>query len=71
MIYTIDVDRCNRCQGEHKRLEFKMMRRPIKGRWSYWAECPTTGEPLLLVEVLPDDLSLRMEFPSNSKKCYG
>lgn len=31
MKYKINVDKCERCQGEHKKLEFRMMRRPIMG----------------------------------------
>ena len=44
----IEVKGCARCGGEHV-LPFLSLRRPC-GPYSYWAQCPTTLEPVLMLE---------------------
>lgn len=48
----VTVTACARCEGDHRRLEFRAFVRPIEEDhgepWTHWAMCPTTAEPLLL-----------------------
>jgi len=44
----IEVKGCARCGGEHVLL-FLALRRPC-GPYSYWAQCPTSLEPVLMLE---------------------
>ena len=43
----IDVSCCARCGDNHRGVEFKTFTRP-SADWTYWAQCPNTGEPILL-----------------------
>lgn len=49
---TIDQVGCARCDGEgHKQITFTKFTRPVEAGpyvFSYWATCPTTGEPILM-----------------------
>lgn len=45
---------CDRCGGEHIDLTMTRLSKPIQSRsakvaFNYWAACPETGEPLLLL----------------------
>lgn len=52
----MNVRNCARCNGNHDDLVFRPLLQPIlddegKAVWTHWALCPTTGEPILMVEV--------------------
>lgn len=53
--FTIDVDGCARCGGEH-RVEFREFARPA-GQYTHWASCPETGDPILLEIVVVDEMA--------------
>lgn len=45
---------CARCHGEgHDDITFKPLKHPVsqdgKVRYTHWAPCPTTGEPILML----------------------
>lgn len=51
-----DVEACARCGGTHAGLGFRKLEDPIRvGRIAlqYWAECPATGEPILMTHAGP------------------
>lgn len=49
---TVDVCKCARCGGTHEDLTFVIFARPVCVRddaiFTEWAQCPQTGEPILL-----------------------
>lgn len=45
--FTTDIAGCARCGQNHAVLQFKRLERPI-GDLTFWASCPTNGEPVLL-----------------------
>lgn len=52
--FVIDLKGCARCDADgHKDLKFTRFRLPVivsgraMVRYSHWAICPTTGEPIL------------------------
>jgi hypothetical protein len=45
-VLVVDSGSCRRCLGSHGPMAFRRLRRSI-GKWTYWAECPVTKEPLL------------------------
>lgn len=42
----IDPIRCGRCGQVHEDLEFRQLSGERRG--TYWALCPSTGEPIIL-----------------------
>jgi hypothetical protein len=44
------IKNCARCGGNHEDLVFNKLRRPTQTpeKWSHWASCPKTKEPILL-----------------------
>jgi hypothetical protein len=53
-----NVTGCSRCGEYHKQLVFKKFTNPIddtNGKWTHWATCPTTGDPVLMRIVDDDD----------------
>ena len=45
------VTGCSRCGGEHEGIEFAELERPSRLAGltlTHWANCPTTGEPILM-----------------------
>ncbi len=47
------VHGCARCGGDHARVAFLLLVRPMEmddkdGALTHWASCPRTGEPILL-----------------------
>lgn len=51
---VVDVGNCARCGKDHKQLKFSRLTRPGP-RHSFWAPCPTNGEPIMMkVEITPD-----------------
>lgn len=44
--YT-DVGTCARCQADHQHILFHQFEYPAD-RFTHWAICPTTGEPILM-----------------------
>lgn len=50
--YVTDLRGCARCRGEgHPALTFTQLVYPIEveeGDFTYWAPCPTNGEPILM-----------------------
>lgn len=53
---SITVKRCARCGENHHQLEFKRIHNPIEHGdgepdSTYWAVCPTNGDPVLLCIV--------------------
>jgi hypothetical protein len=48
-----DIRNCARCDGKHAALLFHKMQRSfqvIGSEWQWWATCPTTGDPILLMD---------------------
>jgi hypothetical protein len=45
--YTIDVEECPRCGGNHETLLFSRLTNP-EDRNDLWAFCPDKTEPLLI-----------------------
>lgn len=45
--YTLDLEGCPRCAGDHEALIFTPLTNP-EGREDLWAFCDTAGEPVLL-----------------------
>ena len=43
----INVRKCARCGGDHDRVGFKPFTNPPR-RFSHWAHCPKSGEPILM-----------------------
>ena len=41
------IVKCPRCGGDHDMLTFKKMERSM-GKFTHWAECPRTGDPVML-----------------------
>ena len=44
----VSIKCCARCEQDHDDLEFTELSKPID-EWTFWAKCPTTGEPILLL----------------------
>ncbi|KKN69206.1 hypothetical protein LCGC14_0443820 [marine sediment metagenome] len=49
------VGNCARCGDDHEGLSVVTFFRPIEDHedgfeWIWWAECPTTGDPILICE---------------------
>lgn len=43
---------CARCGGTHETLDWKAFARPVEmdeGRYTAWATCPTSGDPILFM----------------------
>lgn len=51
-IVTVDIINCSRCGEDHSDLTFKKLTCPIivsEGeRWTHWASCPSTREPIIM-----------------------
>jgi hypothetical protein len=50
---TQSVRSCSRCGGDHEGVSFRPFVQPVAPpeldfAWTYWATCPTTGDPILL-----------------------
>jgi len=45
---TDGVRHCDRCGGDHERLEWKRFAYNDIDGFQYWALCPTNGDPVLL-----------------------
>lgn len=49
---TTTIRNCARCNKDHRDLLFTALTYPIEDTdgtlWSFWAKCPTNGEPILL-----------------------
>lgn len=49
----VDTDPCPRCGFVHVALEARRFNRPVVSsaeiRYNYWARCPGTDEPILMV----------------------
>lgn len=41
------IVKCPRCGEDHDMLSFKEMERSM-GKFTHWAECPRTGDPILM-----------------------
>jgi hypothetical protein len=63
---TDGLTNCARCGGDHvdPPLTWRKFTRPVRdaqlGDFTYWATCPTTGDPVLLLvkdELTSDDLT--------------
>jgi hypothetical protein len=58
MYETWAVASCARCGGEHNRVRFKRLARPVvvdgHERYQRWGLCPMTGDPILM-HVAADD----------------
>jgi hypothetical protein len=51
---TIDIIGCARCHGPgHEGLVFKRLTYPCRDL-TFWAPCPTNGEPIMLRAVISD-----------------
>lgn len=59
-LYTREVDDtfktnpCPRCEQPHDGLTVYYLFRPIadeSGMWRWWAECPVTGDPILISDL--------------------
>jgi hypothetical protein len=47
--YTIDIERCVRCNGSHKNLHFKAFTNTnVKAEHTHWAMCPNCGQPIVM-----------------------
>jgi hypothetical protein len=62
--YTTAISNCARCHGNHDRLRFSKLTHPMEAEpgvkaytYTYWAPCPTNGEPVLMavMEVGDDE----------------
>lgn len=45
------VRNCARCGADHSRMTFTKLRtpgQPPHPRWTHWAVCPATGEPIMM-----------------------
>jgi hypothetical protein len=49
---------CARCDGEHGPMLFKLLGVPMSRKGvvthTHWASCPTTGEPILMIQEADD-----------------
>lgn len=45
---VIDVTNCARCGNNHIKLRFEPLTQPTYDGWTFWAPCPTNGEPILM-----------------------
>lgn len=55
-VFTFDQVGCARCGGEgHKPITFKKLQKPseLPGgiKFTHWAPCPTTGEPIMFAQL--------------------
>ena len=48
--FKTKVENCARCGGNHAEIVFKKFTHPPE-RYTYWAICPTNGEPILMLVV--------------------
>lgn len=46
VVFLESIRHCPRCSGAHPNLGFRKLYRPI-AQWTFWAPCPTYGEPIL------------------------
>ncbi len=46
----ISVSNCARCGGEHKEISCMKLARPCE-RFTHWAQCPLTLEPIMVYFV--------------------
>lgn len=49
----VNIRPCTRCGEAHKGLLSKRFNIPVLGKWTHWATCPTSGDPILLQEQEP------------------
>lgn len=53
------IDNCARCGGDHDEVHVMTFTRPVAPPeiapmvWSQWAQCPTTGDPIMIAHVEP------------------
>lgn len=50
----IDLKGCTRCGKRHKNLEIHRFKRPCLV-WDFWATCPKTKEPILILYTYNPD----------------
>ena len=46
--------KCPRCGERHENLHFEPLKKPVitdlKDKYTHWALCPKTGEPIILMD---------------------
>lgn len=67
MTYTLNITKCPRCDGNHKRLVFKPFKQAVS-QYTHWALCPVTQEPLLTGYASFADLPLLQKHKREGRK---
>jgi hypothetical protein len=50
----VEIKNCPRCRGDHQSMYITAFRLP-SSKWTHWALCPLTGEPVLFRLPLSTD----------------
>ena len=66
---TTDLINCARCGGNHPKIDFRPLTRPM-GRITHFALCPATVEPVLLCITFVGDERNSIEVPIVGKQIH-
>lgn len=58
---NVTIIGCARCGGRHENIVLRPLARPFAPpeagglEWTHWAPCPTNGDPILNMVIVPGD----------------